>query len=72
MPERNAMINNRFFFGEKEFTNIMWSIIRTYRFRNSNKDPEAIILPEVFEVGGVKIEFPKAKRPPSQPSNPDS
>jgi len=72
MPEHNAMLNDKFFFGEKEFTSIMWVLIRSYRFRNRGKDPQSIVIPEVFEVGGVKIEFPKAKRPASQPSDPNS
>ena len=57
--ERNTIQDNKFFMGEREFTNIIWVLIRAYRFRNKNQNPEAIVLPDITEVGGVRIEFPK-------------
>jgi len=58
MTETNQIIGNRFHLGEKEFTNIMWTMIRAYRFHNHNQDPEAIVIPEVKEVNGVAIIYP--------------
>ena len=60
--ERNTILDNKFFFGNVEFTNIMWALIRAYRYRNNNQNPEAIVLPDIKEVGGVKIEFPKEEK----------
>ena len=49
-------------FGERELTNLCWTLIRIYQFRNKNQDPKAIVFPDVKEVDGVRIEFPKAKK----------
>lgn len=57
--ERNTIQDNKFFMGEREFTNIIYVLIRAYRFRNNNQNPEAVVLPNITEVGGVKVEFPK-------------
>ena len=73
MTKTSQIIDNKFYLGERELTIIMKDIIRTYRFHNHNKDPEAIIIPRVEEVSGVKVEYetggrdtkPKA----SEPSN---
>lgn len=62
MTETNQIIDNKFYLGEKEFTNIMWVMIRAYRFHNRNQDPEAIVMPEVKEVNGVKIEYPEVNQ----------
>lgn len=55
--ERTTMKDNKLYFGEFEFTNLIWVLIRAYRFRNSNKNPEAIVLPDIKEIAGVRIEF---------------
>ncbi len=64
MTENNQVIGSKFHLGEKEFTNIIWTMIRAYRFRNSNENPEAIVLPDVKEVNGVKIEYPEVEAEP--------
>lgn len=59
MPETNTMLQGKFYMGEKEFTNLMWVLIRSYRYMNKNQDPIAIVMPDVKEISGVKIEFPR-------------
>jgi len=58
MTETNQIIGKKFHLGKKEFTNIMWTMIRAYRFHNRNEDPEAIVMPNVKEVNGVAIIYP--------------
>jgi len=57
--ERNSIIGKKFHFGEFEFTNLIKVLIRAYRFRNKNQSPEAIVMPDIKNVNGVKIEYPK-------------
>ena len=67
--------DNKIYFGEKELTNLCWTLIRIYRFKFGNRDPIVIILPDIKEIGGVKIEFPKEIRTRQEPdklSNTDS
>ena len=54
---RTFMKDGKIYFGERELTNLIWTLIRVYRFRNQSKDPKAIVFPDVKEVGGVKVEF---------------
>lgn len=75
----NTIQDNKFCMGEREFTNLIWVLIRAYRFRNNNQNPEAIVLPNITEVGGVKVEFPKevgiagkVGRKVSKPGSPNS
>lgn len=56
--KHNSMQDDQFYFGEWEFTNLIWALIRAYRFRNNNQNPKAIVMPNIKEVGGVRIEFP--------------
>lgn len=56
--EGNTIQDNKFFMGEKEFTNLIKILSRAYRYRNKNQSPEAIVIPKVFEVDGVRVEFP--------------
>lgn len=55
--ERNTIKDNRLYFGRHEFVGLMKVLIRTYKFRSKGKDPEAIVLPNVKEVDGIKIEI---------------
>jgi len=57
--ERNSIVGKKFHFGEVEFTNLIKVLIRTYRFRHNNQNPEAIVIPDIKVVDGVKVEFPK-------------
>ena len=70
----NHIEGNKFCFGEKEFTNLIWVLIRAYRYHNKNQDPESIVMPDVRLVNGVKIEWPeviveKPKRTSSKTGN---
>ena len=51
----------KIYFGERELTNLCRTLIHIYHFKNQNKEPEAIVFPDVKEVGGVKVEFPKVE-----------
>lgn len=55
--EKNTIQDNKLFMGEREFTNLIKVLIRVYRFRNKNQNPEAIVLPDITEVDGVKVDF---------------
>lgn len=52
----------KIYFGERELTNLCRTLIHIYRFRNQNEEPEAIVFPDVKEVGGVRVEFPRTKK----------
>ena len=58
---RTIIKDQKVVFGEQEFTNLMMTLIRLYRFRCKNQPPTAIIMPDVTEVEGVKVEFPKPR-----------
>lgn len=58
---RTSTRDQKVFFGEKEFTNLIRVLIRAYRYRNNNQTPKAIVMPDVKDVDGVKVEFPKTK-----------
>ena len=47
------------YIGERDLTRQLVYVIRNYRFNNNNQEPKAIVLPDIKEIGGVKIEFPK-------------
>ena len=60
-------------FGQQELANLCGTLIRIYKFKNSNNLPDKIILPELKEVFGVKIEWPTvAKSRPSKAGDGDS
>ena len=67
--ETNTILDNKFYLGEKEFTNLAWALIRAYRFRNKNQNPEAIVMPDVREIGGVRIEYPKTRTKTNKAGN---
>lgn len=56
---RTQITKDKVLFGEKELTNLCWTLIKIFRYKNSNQDPKAIVFPDVKEVGGVRIEYPK-------------
>lgn len=58
---RTIIQDQKVYLGEAEFTNLIRTLIRVYRFRSSNQTPEAIVMPDVMEVDGVKVEFPELK-----------
>lgn len=60
------MANDRFYLGKLELTGLIRTLIRAYRFNNQNKDPEAVVLPYIDEVDGVKVEMEEP--PKSKPS----
>jgi len=66
MPEKELtrifMKDNKVYYGERDLVGLCQTLIRIYRFRNKNQDPKAIVFPDVKEVDGVRIEFPKAKK----------
>ena len=73
MPTTNHIEGDKFYFGEKEFTNLIWVLIRAYKFHNKNNEPLAIVIPDIKEVNGVKIEYlggdnARAKPRDSKPS----
>ena len=55
--------DGKIYFGTEELSNLCWTLIRVYQYRNSNQDPKAIVFPYIEEVGGIKIEFAKAIMP---------
>jgi len=59
---RTTTQDQKVYFGEFELTNLVKTLIHLYRFRNNNQTPTAIVIPDVKEVEGVKIEFPKPKK----------
>jgi len=58
---RTTIKDEKVYFGEKEFTNLIRTLIRVYRYRSNNQTPVAIVIPDVTEVEGVKVEFPEVK-----------
>lgn len=62
-PTRTIIQGEQLYFGEQEFTNLMRVLIKVYRYKNRNQNPKAIVIPIVFEVDGVKIEFPRKEIP---------
>jgi len=61
---RTIIQDQKVYFGEAEFTELIRTLTRVYRFRSGNQTPEAIVMPDVVEVDGVKVEFPEAKPTP--------
>jgi len=59
---RTTTQDQKVLFGELEFTRLIITLIRVYRFRNSNQTPIAVVMPDVKEVEGVMVEFPKPKK----------
>ena len=60
----NTMKDSKFYIGKEELTNIIRVMIRGYKFWNKGKEPEAIVFPDIKEVGTVKVEFPKVETRP--------
>ena len=56
---RSTIKDDKFYLGQLEMANIIRPAIRSYRFNNNNQSPEAVVLPFVEEVDGIKIEFTK-------------
>lgn len=54
---RTIFQDDNIYFGERELTNLCWTLIRVYKFKNQSREPKAIIFPNIQEVGGVKIEL---------------
>ncbi len=44
-------------FGEVEFINLARTLTRGYRFRNDNKEPKAIVIPNITSVDGIAREY---------------
>jgi len=59
---RTIIQDEKVYFGERELTSLCWTLIRIHRYKNQSRDPKAIVFPDVKEVGGIKIVFPKAKK----------
>ena len=51
--------NNQFHLGQLELSLIVKRIIRHYKYYNNNNNPEAIVIPLLKEVEGVKILYEK-------------
>ena len=51
--------NNQFHLGQLELSLIVKRIIRHYKYHNNNNNPEAIVIPLLREVEGVKILYEK-------------
>jgi len=58
MPERGTIDGDKFIMGDMEFTNLVRLMIRFYNIRNNNRKPKVVIMPTIFEVDGVTIQFP--------------
>ena len=58
---RTTIKDQKVIFGEQEFTNLIRTLVRVYRYRSNNQTPIAIVIPDVKEVEGVKVEFPESK-----------
>jgi len=59
--------NNRFYLGQIELSLVVKRIIRHYQYHNNNQSPEAVVIPLLKEVDGVKILYeqePKLDRLP--------
>lgn len=63
---RTMIQDQKVHFGEWEFSNLIRTLIRVYCFRCSNQTPIAIVMPDVTEVNGVKVEFAEAKPEPEK------
>jgi len=55
----NQPKGSKFHIGQQTMTNFFWVMIRAYRYYNKGTDPEALVMPDIKEVNGVKIEYPK-------------
>ena len=55
--------NNQFHLGQLELCLIVKRIIRHYKYHNNNNNPEAIVIPLLKEVEGVKILYEKETMP---------
>ena len=60
--KRTVIQDQKVYFGEWELSNLIRTLIGLYRFRCGNQTPTAIVMPNVTEVDGVKVEFPKPKK----------
>ena len=68
----------QFYLGQLELGLIVKRIIRHYRYHNNNQDPQAVIIPLLKEVDGVKVIYerevetkPRADKS-SEPDSPDN
>ncbi|KKN74175.1 hypothetical protein LCGC14_0392610 [marine sediment metagenome] len=57
---RSTSKDNKFHLGQYELAGMIRPAIRSYRFHNNNQNPEAIIIPFVKEVDGIRIEYGKS------------
>jgi len=59
---RTIIKDQKVYFGDAEFTSLVKTLIRIYRFRSKDQIPEAVVIPNITEVEGVKIEFTRPKK----------
>ncbi len=59
--ERNNVIGNVVYVGELEAKAFLVGYLRAYKFRNQNKSPVKIVLPNLEEVEGVRIQVEEKK-----------
>ncbi len=57
MPEHTKIEGDTLYFGDVEFTTLMKRFIAGYKFRNDNKSPKRVLLPNIHLIDGVAIEF---------------
>jgi len=64
--ENTRMEKDKVILGEVELSNIVRALVRAYRFKNQNKEPKVVVIPDIKEVDGVKVEFQGQKQPTGQ------
>ncbi len=57
MPEHTKIDGDTLYFGDVEFTNLMKRFISGYKFKNDNRRPKRLLLPNIHLIDGVAIEF---------------
>ncbi len=61
------MENDRFYIGQVELGMIISRVIRHYRFMNKNADPDAVVIPYLSDVEGIKIEYEEGPKTVTKP-----
>jgi hypothetical protein len=55
MPKYTVLEEGQAELGVTEMTNLLRNLLRVYRFRNHNQNPDRLVLPIVREVDGVSV-----------------